>query len=144
MNQATERIESLKAGLVGAMAAAVAFLILISSSVWMVLGPSALSLWLGRLSLTTLIQIGIAALSGFLFGVTYRYVVRKDQNSHLKQGAVLAFGLVRGLAQLDPALLVESYWLSTIKILESVLMFALAALVLDWLMQQGWLKRFEL
>lgn len=144
MNQAAERVESLKAGLVGAVAAAIAFLVIVAGSGWAMLGAVSSHVWVNLLTFTTIMQVGIAGLSGFLFGVTYRYVVRNDQNSHLKQGAVLAFGLVRGLAQLDPTLAIESYWLSGIRILESVLMFAIAALVLDRLMQNGWLKRFEL
>jgi hypothetical protein len=36
-----------------------------------------------------------------LFGVTYRYIIQEDSNPQLKAGAVLAFGLVRGLTVLD-------------------------------------------
>lgn len=144
MNQAVERVESLKAGFVGAVVAAIAFLVMMGGA-WTVLGAAAFSLWIkSLLTLIPVIQVAIAGLSGFLFGVTYRYIVRNDQNSHLKQGAVLAFGLVRGLAQLDPAMLPEASLLAAIRILESVLMFAVAALVLNLLMQHGWLKRFDL
>lgn len=144
MNQASERVESLKAGFVGAVATAIAFSVMAGWTVWIFLGKSAFDLGInGLLNLTLIVPAGIAGFSGFLFGVTYRYVVRSDRNSHLKQGAVLAFGLVRGLAQLDPTLALETDWLAGMRILESVLMFAVAALLLDQLMQRGWIKTFE-
>ena len=37
----------------------------------------------------------------FLFGITYRYAVRKDENSNLKQGVIVAFALTRALAMVD-------------------------------------------
>ena len=43
----------------------------------------------------------IALLSVFLFGVTYRYIVRTDENPQLQSGAVMAFSMARGLAQVD-------------------------------------------
>lgn len=43
----------------------------------------------------------IAFFSGLLFGVTYRYLIRSDKNPQLKAGGVLAFGLVRGLTQIE-------------------------------------------
>jgi hypothetical protein len=43
----------------------------------------------------------ILGFSGFLFGVTYRYIIRVDTNPHLKTGGILVFGLVRGLTQIE-------------------------------------------
>lgn len=148
MNQAAERVESLKAGFVGAVATAIVFSVTTSVvagwTAWMLLEKSTFALGIDSLlNFRLIVQAGIAGFSGFLFGVTYRYVVRSDRNSHLKQGAVLAFGLVRGLAQLDATLTIEADWLSGTKILESVLMFAIAALLLDQLMQRGWIKVFD-
>jgi hypothetical protein len=141
MNQAAERIESLKAGLVGAIAATGVFgigiLIEINRAAWFAQTGHALTLNL--ISLSTLFEASVALLSGFLFGVTYRYVVRNDRNSHLQSGAVLAFGLVRGLAQID---LSDTYSLAGFKLLSSLLLFGAAAKLLDWLMQRGWLKQF--
>jgi hypothetical protein len=142
MNQAAERIESIKAGLAGAAVAAV--VAAISASGW--LGSS--EAW----SVSTAFQIGVAGFSGFLFAVTYRHIIRTDRNSHLKSGAVLAFALVRGLAQVETQLEVmllqhsywqDSYWQLGGSILTSLLLFAAVALLLDYLIQQGWLKQFE-
>jgi hypothetical protein len=36
-----------------------------------------------------------------LFGVTYRYAVRKDSNIHLKQGVVGAFAITRAINLVD-------------------------------------------
>lgn len=139
MNQAAERVESLKAGLAGAAAATILAAIPVSyllDKFWLFAKPdSGLN--------SSLLQLSVAALSGFLFGVTYRYVVRADRNSHLRSGAVLAFGLVRGLAQLEITLITDPYWLTGLRILESLLLFALVALLLDYLMQRGWLKQFD-
>ncbi|NJN88715.1 MAG: hypothetical protein HC881_23575, partial [Leptolyngbyaceae cyanobacterium SL_7_1] len=60
------------------------------------------SSWDGfAIQLPMLLQGAIALATGFLFGVSYRYIVRQDENSHLKSGAILAFGIIRGLAQID-------------------------------------------
>ncbi|KAI8109952.1 hypothetical protein M9434_001228 [Picochlorum sp. BPE23] len=46
-----------------------------------------------------LANLGVVAVSSFLFGVVYRYAVRSDvRNTQLKGGVVGAFGLVRGLS----------------------------------------------
>lgn len=43
------------------------------------------------------LPLGVAFASCALFGVTFRYVIRRDlDNSHLKSGAVAAFGFVKG------------------------------------------------
>ncbi|HEY9880926.1 MAG TPA: hypothetical protein V6D29_20880, partial [Leptolyngbyaceae cyanobacterium] len=54
------------------------------------LGLSGLGFW---------VSTAIAAVSGSLFGITYRYAVRRDRNPQLRAGVVLAFSVVRGLAQ---------------------------------------------
>jgi hypothetical protein len=78
-----------------------------------------------------------------LFGVTYRYIIRTDVNSHLKSGAVLAFGLVRGFAQVEVGLSLQGT-LEALALLatESIVMFAIARLLLDWSLQQGIVKPF--
>lgn len=40
----------------------------------------------------------------FLFGIIYRYTIRKDKNEQLKFGAVGAFAIVRALAMTNPPL----------------------------------------
>jgi uncharacterized membrane protein YesL len=140
MNQAAERVESLKAGVVGAIVGVTVFF-LISSLIWLIPDQG-----YGRtplISFSMLLEGGIAVLSGFLFSVTYRYVVRTDHSFQLKTGAVLAFGLVRGLAQISVTFTSEPYWQAGIRLLESLFMFAAIALLLEGLMQRDWVKRFK-
>lgn len=142
MNQVAERIESLKAGSVGATVGIALFLAEVSGAAWLV-PELAIQHGGGFNQLYSLFQAGVVGFSGFLFGVTYRYIMRNDQNPHLKAGAVGAFGLVRGLAVVSITLAAEAYWLSALRLLESLLLFAVAASLLDWLMQQGWIKSFR-
>jgi hypothetical protein len=147
MKLMVERIESLKAGIIGAFSLGLAFLITILLNILVlrkyfptlaVVAPELgdLHFWLNGL---------IAGFSGLLFGVTYRYIIRSDQNSHLQAGAVWAFGLVRGLSQIEvgwhgevavaPYLILAS---------ESVFCFAVGAISLNTAISQGWLKPFGL
>jgi hypothetical protein len=130
-----DRIESLKSGLLGAFAVLGAFCLA-------TVGNSLIG---GQPEIDAIVPLAIrstiALLSGFLFGVTYRYATRQDRNPHLKSGVVLAFGLVRGLAQVDGALdgdrtpLFIGVWA-----IESLLLFAIAAGVLDWAIDHHWVK----
>lgn len=125
-----ERIESLKIGCLAAIAFTLAYLIML----------------LVQFRLFTEfnfggVQIAIAALSGFLFGVTYRYIVQNQENPHLKDGAVLAFGLVRGLVPVETSNGLNEHLLSLSLFLgESLFCFAVARLCLDVTFQNGWLK----
>lgn len=96
-------------------------------------------------SLTLAVSGAIAWLSGFLFGITYRYVIRTDQNSHLQEGAVLAFGLVRGLGQVDVGLKFQQslLWPFVVLGVESILLFAIARFTLDWAISNGWVRPFK-
>nr|WP_228035184.1 hypothetical protein [Oculatella sp. LEGE 06141] len=140
-----ERIESLKAGLIGAIATALVYTsCLVGHSLLPQLNSALLSVPARLMSWTGILSFANAVFAGFLFGVTYRYVIRADQNSHLKSGAVLAFGLVRGLAQVDMGVAVQDSPLTLIVLAaESVVLFAIARLVLDWALQQGWVKPFH-
>lgn len=146
MNLASERLESVKAGTIAALAAS---------------GLDALITLATSIDRLAVIHVVITGFSGFLFGVTYRYVVRADRNVHLGQGAILAFGLVRGLAALEPRLgglvetigmvldggspialaqpIREAAWL----LLRSLLPFAGAATSLGLGLQRDWLKPFS-
>lgn len=71
-------------------------------------------------------------------------MIREDHNSHLSEGAVLAFSLVRGLALVEATPdLIGSFWVLSILGIESILYFTTARLVLDWAIRQHWLKPFK-
>jgi hypothetical protein len=139
-----ERVESLKAGVVGALGAAIAagaIMLINQQWLWQTVTLPAWNpldtVW------QWVISGGIAALSGFLFGVTYRYIIRCDRNPHLNAGAVLAFGCVRGLTQIDVGLHMDSAWLPLlITLSESLVLFAATRLLLDLSLAQRWLKPF--
>ena len=139
-----ERIESLKAGILAGLSLVLAYgITMVGNSLVLVAQVEALA----PLQITTvvnlLVKVAIAFLSGFLFGVTYRYVVRDDKNPHLKSGAVLAFGLVRGLAPVEVEQnLTDSFWVLSVLGVESILCFAIARLTLDWAMHHKWVKPF--
>ncbi len=144
-----ERIESIKAGLLGAIACLLTAILL--SLLEAQLLPE-LNSFNGKASLASLISplpwqsLGwaIASLTGFLFAVTYRYVIREDPSSHLRSGAVLAFGLVRGMAQVDTAWLLRGDGLLLLVMLgESLALVAIARIVLDFGLAQGWLQPFK-
>ena len=141
-----ERIESVKAGILAAVALGIAYeVITLSNSLILAEQFEELAeLQINTVNLHLWVSSAIALLGGFLFGVTYRYVIREDSNPHLKSGAVLAFGLVRGLAQVDIGLHVPgAIWPFVVLGLESVVLFAIARLVLDGAIDQGWVKPFN-
>ena len=142
MDQVTERIESLKAGLAGATAATGVFCLVAGGIAW-IEGRNLAFIAVTPTLVQTTVQAAIALLSGFLFGVTYRYVIRSDRNSHLQSGAVLAFGLVRGLAPIQGLSDGPINWLIGLQLAESLLLFGMAALLINGLMQMGWIKRFS-
>lgn len=132
-----ERVESLKAGVLSAASVMLIFpLTALFNDFLASRYPSPLmNYWISG---------AIALFAGFLFGVTYRYIIRQDQNSHLKSGAVLAFGLVRGLAQVEMGIATQSDWVPMVSFaIESILLFAIARLVLDGGMALGWIQRFK-
>jgi hypothetical protein len=140
-----ERLESLKAGVIGGFSLGFAFVItsLLNTLVLAKYFPTLVSLHID-INWVWLCSGAIAGFSGLLFGVTYRYIIRTDKNPQLKTGAVMAFGLVRGLTQ------VEVGWNSSSTVLplivlasESILWFALAAIAVDFAIQFGWVKSFS-
>ena len=142
----TERIESVKSGIVGAGAFAIAELVFFLLRAIAVSSLPQLNLASSLLDWEVLIQLAIGAVSGFLFGVTYRYIIRDDRNSHLNDGAVLAFGLVRGLALIETNLASNLLFAESISIVflvvQSIVGFAIARLVLDLAIQQKFIKPF--
>jgi hypothetical protein len=135
MTTLVDRIESLKSGIAaGTMAAGAEGIIQLVQSLSNGGGvvPLDWGYWAG---------VAIAAFSGFLFGVTCRYAIRKDENPHLSSGVVLAFGLVRGLAQVNGQDLNLSILpLVLFALLESILLFAIAYVGLSTAMRVGWVK----
>lgn len=129
---AQARLASIKSGLIGAgVVGLVAGIALFLQSLF------SLPLPLPNSLLSWLVNLAVAITSGFFFGVTYRYIVRKDDNLHLGGGAVGAFAFVRSLAQ------IEATWDDTFALLtwvlitgESFLWFVCARYTLDWAMKR--------
>lgn len=141
-----ERWNSLQAGITGAIAAGLLFslLTLLETELLTLDRPALLAMFHRTWGISFLISLAIAVLTGFLFAVTYRYVIRQDQNFHLGSGAVMAFGLVRGLAQVDIGVQAQfAPFTLVLMVLESVLLFTGLRLILDWAIAQGWLKPFS-
>lgn len=141
-NLRAERIESVKAGSVAGLSLFTAYGAMTLGNQLVLASQFEV---LANLQITNgfslLVGGAIAWISGFLFGIAYRYIIRTDQNSHLNEGAVLAFGLVRGLAQVDMGLNCPSIlWSSGVLGIESVLLFAIARFTLDWAISNGWVK----
>lgn len=141
-----ERIESIKAGVVASLAVAIVFCgaSLINRLILATRFEPLAGLQVSAAGVSFWVSGVIAAIAGVLFGITYRYVVRQDQNSHLRSGAVLAFGLVRGSAQIDVGVMTQGSLLPFVVLaLESVLLFAVARVVLDRAMMDGWVRPFK-
>jgi hypothetical protein len=139
MNDRLERIESLKAGSLSAIATGIAYGAILT------LDRLTISRHTGTIS-SLVIEAAIVGTGGFLFGVTYRYIIRTDRNDHLNSGAVLAFGLVRGLAQLN----VRDLDLDRLRIAtdivilsENILLFTIARYALDYALNMRWISPFK-
>ena len=137
MSIAQMRMESVKAGILGAGAVGVAAIL-----AW--LGMSLAGLQAANSLIEWLVNLAVALSSGFFFGVSYRYIVRRDDNLHLGSGAVGAFAFVRSLAQIEAA------WTDTFTLLlwllitgESFLWFAAARYTLDWAIRKGWINPLD-
>ena len=136
-NSQTERIESLKAGIIGAISFGIAYGVTMVSNLYILENTN-----IGELNL--LLRLGAAIFNGLLFGVTYRYIVRTDTNSRLSDGAVLAFSLVRSLALLELSENLRSnFYVLIILSIETILCFALARVNLDLALDRKWVKPFR-
>ncbi|AFY37879.1 hypothetical protein Lepto7376_1536 [[Leptolyngbya] sp. PCC 7376] len=140
-----ERLESLKVAIAGGVCAgAISLGILVVNRIF-VFGFEVIALTLasGMATLTLLVNAGIAGLSGALFALVYRYAIRQDKNPQLNMGVVLAFTLVRGLALVDAgSAIAQNGWPFLSACGESLVIFGLTALVLNFALQQQWLKTF--
>ncbi len=143
LQQSEERLESVKAALISAVTVAVTFALLTTFN--QLIASTIRPLWILQMQGLNWQGLGsgvIACLAGVVFGINYRYAVRTDRNSHLGSGVVMAFGTVRGLAQLDVGLMAQGViWPFVVLAAESVFLFAIARLVLDFMFQLGWVKR---
>ncbi len=145
---AAERVESLKAGAVAALSCLCGFgaIALVNTLILGQWWDFLAGLQVRAIDLNLGLRGLMALVGGFLFGVTYRYAIRRDVNPQLKSGVVLAFGLVRAFGQLDAGLSVEAglsfevgKMPAPLELLpfavvgvESVVLFAIGGLVLDW------------
>lgn len=142
-----DRLESLKAGTLGAIASVFVFFaiailhnslprvfphLLTNSSIQLI---SSFELGSPLVLLIKLVMIGF---SGFLFAVTYRYIVRRDRNSHLKSGAILAFALIRTFGTIDRDLsaltllpLIQMFLVTTILLIENIAWLAIVQSILE-------------
>jgi hypothetical protein len=136
MHDRLERIESIKAGSLGGIAAGIVYCLTIFCDVAIFHKYSHSLLSLG-------LEVAIAIVSGFLFGVTYRYIIRTDRNAHLNDGAVLAFGLVRGLAHVDvDEFDLSQVWVDGLIVSKSIVMFAIARYAIDYALAASWVLPF--
>ncbi|WP_236612411.1 hypothetical protein [Picosynechococcus sp. NKBG15041c] len=136
---------SLKVAVTGSVSAGlVGFIILLGHRILdLGLDGIALSFLGGIASLTLIYDAFIAAISGALFALTYRYAIRMDKNPQLNGGVVLAFTLVRGLAQVDAgSAIAQNFWPFLSACGESFGIFGLTALVLNFAIARGWLTAF--
>ncbi len=97
------------------------------------------------------VALGVVLASCALFGVVYRYAVRRDvRNAHLKGGVVASFGLVRGLAQAELFLAAappgpvsfETAAQASLLVGEAVVTFALAAAAVEACFARGAIAPF--
>ena len=106
----TERLMSIKAAVLsGALAVLAWVIIAIVNAITGDWGLDTQGLALERLptywfDLGAWCQIGLTALTGGLFGITYRYVVRSDRYGHLGEGALLPFALTRSFGSIETIL----------------------------------------
>ena len=127
-----ERFESIKAGILTGLAIAVI------AGIGAVINPEFMRLP------TIGLDVSIAGFSGGLFGITYRHLVSQGQDEHLKSGAIGAFALVRGLAQAELFWVYRAnLWAVGIAIVESFVMFGVAALLLDFALNARWIQPFN-
>ncbi|PZV14722.1 MAG: hypothetical protein DCF20_12110 [Pseudanabaena sp.] len=146
-----DRIESFKAGFLGAIASVFAFfaIALLHHFLKNFLTAQLISSFELSSPLILLIKLGMIGFSGFLFAVTYRYIVRRDRNSHLKSGAILAFACIRSFATIDldlPKLtllpLVQLVFAIAILLLENIAWLAIVQSILETAIQHKWIAAF--
>ena len=159
-----DRLESFKSGFLGAIASVLAFFAIAVLHDFLQnyltgLQPSMRlinSFELGN-PLILFFKLGMIGFSGFLFAVTYRYIVRRDRNSHLKSGAILAFACIRSFATVDRDLSALTDFSSSslitfinifalpiaILLLENIIWLAIVQRLLETAIQHQWIAAFD-
>lgn len=125
-SRSRERGESLKAGVGGAFS----FTLVCTLA-------TIINAFLDVPTLGGRLGLGAALGCGFLFGITYRYVVRADTNAFLRQGAVFAFGLTRAAGAIASE---ESWLIWGLNGAEGLAGYTAAAAAIDIALARGWLQ----
>lgn len=137
IDEDSERLESVKAAAV--------------SSVVGVLASLPISFYEAHDFPQLFVQLSVIFISCALFGVTFRYAIRRDlDNVQLKTGAAAAFAFVRGLAMVESG---RPFELSTdalislaldgaVSVVENILTFLPAAIALDYCFKMRFLSPF--
>ncbi|XXG43305.1 hypothetical protein AAC387_Pa01g3370 [Persea americana] len=135
----TERLESLKAALISAMVGTLAGIPISFSQ------PSS--------SAQLILHLSVIFFSCALFGVTFRYTIRRDlDNIQLKTGTAAAFSFVRGLAELEAGPPLEFTFGSilshavdgAVSVSENLFIFVFAAVGLDYCFKMRLLSPFPI
>ncbi|MCL7043601.1 hypothetical protein MKW94_000869 [Papaver nudicaule] len=135
----TERLESVKAA---SIAAVIGTLAALPISLYQVTDITEL-----------LLPLGVTFVSCALFGVTFRYTVRRDlDDSHLKSGVSGAFACVKGLAalgagpplELDTASFLSHAVDGAVYVAENLLIFVFASVALDFCFKTRLLSPFPM
>jgi hypothetical protein len=159
-----DRIESFKAGFLGAIASIFAFFAIalldhfVKQGLPKILPQISPQTFLQMQLVTSfeidkplvlLVKLGMIGFSGFLFAVTYRYIVRGDRNSHLKSGAILAFACIRSFATIDRDLptfihlsLIQAVLAIAMLFLENIAWLAIVQSILETAIQHKWITAF--
>jgi hypothetical protein len=127
---AQERTESVKAGILGAFAFTIAYFLVKFFNIISHNLSSEINFFNPIISLST----------GFLFAVTYRYIIRNDQNPHLKDGAVFAFAIIRTFGI---EFNFDDIFEITLLGIENFFCFLLTRYSLDFALKNNWFNYFS-
>jgi hypothetical protein len=126
-----ERLESVKTGILGAFVFTIAyFLVKIINIIFNNFNNHQINIF----------SFVIAFSTGFLFAVTYRYIIKNDENLHLKDGAVLAFAIIRTLGlEFD----LDQVFEVTLLGIENFFYFLITRYSIDLALKNKWIKYFS-
>ncbi|MQL70363.1 hypothetical protein Taro_002685 [Colocasia esculenta] len=139
INKERERLESIKAALI--------------SSIVGTLAGLPISFYQASSSIQLVAHLAVIFISCALFGVTFRYTMRRDlDNIQLKTGICAAFGFVRGLSAAETSKPWEFDNINFLPlavdgatyVLEGTLIFIFSAVALDYCIKMGFLSPFSI